>query len=203
MRTKATRIFGALAVVLAVCSASLVHAVQYPPGTPGGICTGPPFGAGCPFPDTLYNVSFIQNPAASPHPVNPDTVWGIAGIITGFDTFPTGFAFYIQNRGTAGAIPWSGVDVFTGGNNYVGNFSPPLALGDSVVCYGRLDEFQGGGELRGLDPGSAFNNPLVAVRRVSQGNSLPPFFRTTVHTLYELPTNLAAEQWEGCLVRVK
>jgi predicted extracellular nuclease len=181
---------------VAVCGANLAQAVQYPPGGPG--CTPPLVCA-----DTLIKVSFIQNPAAAPHPVAPDTVWGIGGIITGFDTFPTGFAFYIQNRGTGGALPWSGVDVFTGGTNYVGLFTPPLALGDSVMCYGRLDEFQGGGELRGLDPVSAFNNPLVAVRRISQGNSLPPFRRTTVHELYELPTNLAAEQWEGCLVRVK
>src|SRR5262245_13361737 len=200
MRINASRIFGALAVVLAACGANLAQAVQYPPGGPG---RAPPLVCA----DTLVNVSFIQNPAAAPHPVAPDTVWGIGGIITGFDTFPTGFAFYIQNRGTSGgvsvALPWSGVDVFTGGTNYVGLFTPPLALGDSVMCYGRLDEFQGGGELRGLDPISAFNNPLVAVRRISQGNTLPPFRRTTVHELYELPTNLAAEQWEGCLVRVK
>ena len=193
MRTKASRIFGALTVVLAVCGASLAQAVQYPPGGPG--CTPALVCA-----DTLIKVSFIQNPAAAPHPVAPDTVWGIGGIITGFDTFPTGFAFYIQNSQGG---PWTGVDVFTGGTNYVGLFTPALALGDSVMCYGRLDEFQGGGELRGLDPTSAFNNPLVAVRRISQGNALPPFRRTTVHELYELPTNLAAEQWEGCLVRVK
>jgi hypothetical protein len=193
MRIKASRIFGALAVVLAVCGANLAQAVQYPPGGPG--CTPALVCA-----DTLIKVSFIQNPAAAPHPVAPDTVWGIGGIITGFDTFPTGFAFYIQQSNGG---PWTGVDVFTGGTNYVGQFSPALALGDSVMCYGRLDEFQGGGELRGLDPSSAFNPPLVAVRRISQGNALPPFRRTTVHELYELPTNLAAEQWEGCLVRVK
>jgi len=193
MRTKASRIFGALVAVLAICGANLAHAVQYPPGGPG--CTPPLVCA-----DTLVKVSFIQDPAAAPHPVAPDTVWGIGGIITGFDTFPTGFAFYIQNSQGG---PWTGVDVFTGGTNYVGNFTPALALGDSVMCYGRLDEFQGGGELRGLDAVSAFNNPLVAVRRISQGHALPPWHRTTVHELYELPTNLAAEQWEGCLVRVK
>src|SRR5262245_6588697 len=193
MRINASRIFGALAVVLAACGANLAQAVQYPPGGPG--CTPALVCA-----DTLVKINFIQNPAAAPHPVAPDTVWGIGGIITGFDTFPTGFAFYIQQSGGA---PWTGVDVFTGGTNYVGNFTPALALGDSVMCYGRLDEFQGGGELRGLDASSAFNPPLVAVRRISQGNPLPPFHRTTVHELYELPTNLAAEQWEGMLVRVK
>ena len=93
--------------------------------------------------------------------------------------------------------------MFTGGTNYVGLFTPPLALGDSVMCYGRLDEFQGGGELRGLDPVSAFNNPLVAVRRISRGTRFRRSAAPRCTRLYELPTNLAAEQWEGCLVRVK
>jgi hypothetical protein len=196
MRTKASLLIGAL---LLVCSATTALAVVYPPGTTGGICTGPPFGPGCPFPDTLIKVSFIQNPAASPHPVQPDTVEGIGGIITGFDTFPTGFGFYIQNRGTSQS--WTGVDIFTGGTNYVSLFTPNLAVGDSVMVYGRLEEFQGGLELRSYSSGSAFNNPLPAVRRISTGNSLPPFFRGTAAQLNELPTNVFAEQYEGCLVR--
>ena len=190
MRMKASLLFGAL---LVMCTATVAHAVQYPPGPPG--CTPPLVCA-----DTLIKVEFIQNPVAAPHPVMPDTVWGIGGIITGFDTFPTGFAMYIQNSQGG---PWSGVDVFTGGTNYVPNYTPNLALGDSVMCYGRLDEFQSGTELRGLDPSSAFNNPLVAVRRISTGNALPSFFRGTVNQLQELPTNAFAEQYEGCLVREK
>src|SRR5215510_7472873 len=119
MRINASRIFGALAVVLAACGANLAQAVQYPPGGPG--CAPPLVCA-----DTLIKVNFIQNPAAAPHPVAPDTVWGIGGIITGFDTFPTGFAIYIQQSNGG---PWTGVDVFTGGTNYVPLFSPQLALG--------------------------------------------------------------------------
>jgi hypothetical protein len=197
MRTKASLILGTL---LLMCAATSAWAISYPPGTIAGICDGPPFGPGCPYPDTLYKVSFIQNPGAVPHPVQPDTVEGIAGIIIGFDTFPTGFGFYIQNSEGG---PWSGVDVFTGGTNYVGLYAPALAIGDSVVCYGRLEEFQGGLEIRSYSTGSAFNAPLPAVRRISQGNALPPFFRGTTNQLQELPTNVFAEQYEGCLVRAK
>ena len=195
MRTKASLIFGAL---LLMCTATSVWAISYPPGTVGGICTGTPGGAGCPYPDTLILVRYIQDAAAVPHPVQPDTVEGIGGIITGFDTFPTGFGFYIQNSQGG---PWSGVDVFTGGTNYVPLYAPQLAIGDSVMCYGRLEEFQGGLELRSYSTGSAFNNPLPAVRRISTGNPLPKFFRGTVTQLQELPTNVFAEQYEGCLVR--
>jgi hypothetical protein len=53
------------------------------------------------------------------------------------------------------------------------------------MCYGRLDEFRAVASLRGLDAVSAFNSPLVAVRRISTGNALPPWRRTTVHELYE------------------
>lgn len=196
MRTKASLILGTL---LLMCAATSAWAISYPPGTLGGICNGAPFGPGCPYPDTLYKVSFIQNPGATPHPVQPDTVEGVAGIIIGFDTFPTGFGFYIQNSEGG---PWSGVDVFTGGTNYVGLFTPNLALGDSVVCYGRLEEFQGGLELRSYSSGSAFNNPLPAVRRISTGNPLPKFFRGTANQIQELPTNVFAEQYEGTLVRL-
>lgn len=196
MRTKASLILGTL---LLMCAATSAWAISYPPGTVGGICDGPPFGPGCPYPDTLYKVSFIQNPGAVPHPVQPDTVEGIAGIIIGFDTFPTGFGFYIQNSEGG---PWSGVDVFTGGTNYVGLYTPSLAIGDSVVCYGRLEEFQGGLEIRSYSTGSAFNAPLPAVRRISTGNPLPPFFRGTANQIQELPTNVFAEQYEGTLVRL-
>src|SRR6185503_13762471 len=175
MRRTASRFLGTL--FLLCFAAATAHAVQYPP-------PGDPNPA-----DTLIKVSFIQNPAAVPHPVLPDTVWGIGGIITGFDPIATGFAFYIQNRQTgANSAPWTGVDIFTGGSNYQGVFAPPLALGDSVMCYGRMDEFGGGTELRGF-ASSAFNNPLTIVRRVSQGNSLPAFHTGTVNELQMLPTN--------------
>jgi hypothetical protein len=178
-------------LLLAACGATTAHAVQYPPG-PGGAN-----------PDTLIYVRHIQDPAAVPHPVVPDTTWGIAGIITGFDTFPTGFAIYIQNNAQDGSglpAPWTGLDIFTGGNNYISLFSPPLAIGDSIVCYGRVDEFQGETELISFN-GAFGSNPII-VRRVSTGNPVPDFRRLSVNTLQELPTNPNAEQWEGCLVSV-
>ena len=184
MRTKFFLSFGA---PLVLCWAGAVQAAQYPPG-PGGA-----------YPDTLIKVEFIQNPLAVPHPVVPDTVWGIGGIITGFDPVATGFAIYVQNSQGG---PWSGVDVFTGGTNYITLFTPNLALGDSIMSYGRMDEFGGETELRGFGA-TPFTAPLPAVRRISTGNPLPPFHRTTVNELQELPTNPNAEQWEGCLVRVK
>jgi hypothetical protein len=187
MRRTASRLLGTL---FFLGFAATAQATQYPP-------PGDPNPA-----DTLVKVSFIQNPAAVPHPVLPDTVWGVGGIITGFDPIATGFAFYIQNRQFgANSAPWTGVDVFTGGSNYQPAFTPALALGDSVFCYGRMDEFAGGTELRGF-ASSAFANPLVIVRRVSQGNSLPPFHNGTVNELNMLPVNPNAEQWEGCLVKV-
>src|SRR6185503_16123152 len=97
--------------------------------------------------------------------------------------------------------PWGGIDLFTGGTNYQTLFTPNLALGDSISFSGRMDEFGGGGEIRGF-ANSAFNPPLPAVRRLSIGNALPPFKRGTVNLLNELNANPNAEQWEGCLVRV-
>jgi hypothetical protein len=127
-------------------------------------------------------------------------VWGLGGIIIGFDEIPTGFSVYIQNsQGT----PFSGVDVFTGGTNYrvLPQFSGNLQLGDSVMVYGRLGEFAGGTELRGFSSGSPFNDPKPGMRRISTGNALPPFHVGTVAQLQWLNTNVSAEQWEGCLVR--
>jgi len=184
MRRRSLRFLGAL--LLLSCAAGAAQAAQYPPG-PGGA-----------FPDTLIKIDYIQNPGAVPHPVNPDTVWGIGGIITGFDNFPTGFGFYIQNS-QGGS--YSGVDVFTGANAYNDDVSPALALGDSVFCYGRLDEFTGLTELRGFNASGFAGGPIV--RRISTGNALPAFHVGTVNELRLLPTNPNGELWEGCLVKIR
>jgi hypothetical protein len=180
MRTKAALILAALTVT---CFAAAAHAVQYP--NPAN-------------PDTL-TVAHLQNPALVPHPVNPDTVNGVGGIVTGFDIFPTGYAVYIQ---TSGGGPWTGIDLFTGGNSKKAapGFTGGLAIGDSVVSYGKMQEFQGETELEGLDAFQTTDDILI--RKVSSGHPLPPFFDGTVAQLQELPTNPNAEQWEGCLVRV-
>jgi hypothetical protein len=180
MRTKAALFLAALSIT---CLAATAHAIQYP---------------NVDFPDTL-TVAHLQNPALVPHPVNPDTVNGVGGIVTGFDIFPTGYAVYIQ---TSGGGPWTGIDLFTGGNSKktAPGFSGGLAIGDSVVAYGKMQEFQGETELEGLDAFQTTDDILI--RKVSSGNPLPPFHVGTVHELQELPTNPDAEQWEGCLVSV-
>lgn len=188
-----TRIFSALAVV--AVTAISAHALVFPPGTVGGSQPGP-------FPDTL-NVANVQDPLAVPHPATLDTVLGVGGIITGFDAKPTGFAFYIQTS-TSGTTPnaYTGIDVFTGSFNFA---SSPfnLAVGDSVIVYGRVQEFpatNGGTEIEGLD-GSQGTQDL-AFRKISSGNALPPFYVGNVNNLRELPTNPNGELWEGMLVRI-
>src|SRR5262249_18522793 len=142
-------------VVLMVCAATAAHAVQYPPGPTPLVCSPCPACG-----DTLVRIEYTQNNTGSicPHPVDPDTVWGIGGIVIGFHEIPTGFSLYIENRpGNA----FSGIDVFTGGTNYrtLAQFPGNLQLGDSVMVYGRLGEFNGGTELRGFSSGSPFNDP--------------------------------------------
>jgi hypothetical protein len=205
MRTKASRICGALLALLAIGTFSTAHANQYPPPNPGSLPNGT--NPSCQSPDTLIRVEFIKNPnlpSATCHPIAPDTVWGIGGIVTGFDPITSGFAIYVQN---SDGNPWGGVDVFTGGTNYINDprfltdsFGTPLALGDSLMSYGRMDNFQGEDELRGF-ASSAFNPPLPAVRRISVGNPLPPFQRNTVNYFRELNTNPNGKQWISCLVR--
>lgn len=151
------------------------------------------------YPDTLnlFQVQFgMANPGAG-FPALLDTVNGVGGIITGFDAKATGYAFYIQ---TTGGNPWTGIDIFTGSFNY--NAAPfNLVIGDSVVCYGRIQEFGGGTELEGLD-GSQGTNDIV-VRKISSGNTVPPFHGGTTTQLKEIPKgNVTQEQWEGMLVQI-
>jgi hypothetical protein len=171
---------GFIAALALACLATTASATIYPPG-PGGA-----------YPDTL-SIENIQNPAADPHPVNPDTVLGIKGIITGFDTFPAGFSFNMQNSQGG---PWTGILVFTGGLNLEPNF----AIGDSVSVYGQVNEFNNLTQIVSF-AGSFGNNIIVG--KISSGNPLPPFHVGTVAELQELPTNPNAEQWEGGLVKVR
>jgi hypothetical protein len=141
----------------------------------------------------------------------PDTVTAVIGIITEFDEFPTGFGFYIQD----GTGTNSGIDVFTGGANYVASLG--LQVGDRVSVTGRLEEF------RPFTAAScyaqAFSNGLteitslsgafpptgaqgVQVTVLSSGNPLPAFHNGTVAQLKENCTNATAELYEGVLVNV-
>lgn len=170
-------------VAAAMLSAHLALAAQYPPG-PGGSC-----------PESV-TVERIQNPAALCHPATGDTVYGVGGIITGFDAIPTGFGFYIQNSQGG---PWTGVDVFTHGTNFKPSLS--LEIGDSIVVeVSKTAEFQNGTEIFATN--NNFSAPNIVLRKVSSGNALPPFFQGTTTQLNVLPTNTFAEQYEGCLVKV-
>ncbi len=186
MRKTASILFGAM--MLLGCATLAGAASRFPNGT-------------CPDSVTIVQ---IQNPAATCHPAVLDTVDGVGGIITGFDAAPSAYGFYIQNRGVSA---WAGIDVFTGATNYnAGPFS--LAVGDSVVVYGRTQEFQstdGESEIEGPDGTQASND--IVIRKVSSGNSLPAFTLGTVSTFKHVPTALspgvaAQEQYEGMLVRV-
>jgi hypothetical protein len=176
-----------LAITPAVCFAD-----RYPPG-PTGACHDSV---------TLYQ---IQNPSATCHPLNvsgasSDTVYGVGGIVIGFDANASAYAFYIQNNGAASnGTPWEAIDVFTEGTNLAGNLG--LQIGDSVVVSGRLDEFGGGGEIRSLNfsQGSP-NGPFV--RKISSGNHVPNIHVGTVAELQQKISNPNAEQWEGSLVRI-
>ena len=180
MNKMLTRFLGA---ALLICTASVASATQYPPG-PGGA-----------FPDTL-TIRNLQDATASPFLAVPDTVYGIQGIITGFDPKPTGFALYIQD---SSGLPFTGVDVFTGAFN---KQSAPFnfAIGDRVAVYGKKQEFGNGTELEGYDASSSTDDCLV--RKISSGNALPPFYVGTTTNLNELPTNTNGERYEGMLVRI-
>ncbi|MBI5168549.1 MAG: T9SS type A sorting domain-containing protein [Candidatus Eisenbacteria bacterium] len=180
-----TKLFTRLIMGVAafLCIAGIASAAQYPPG-PGGA-----------FPDTL-KIENLQNSAAVPFPATADTVYGISGIITGFDAKATGYAFYIQS--STGA-KFTGIDIFTGSFNK--NAAPwSLALGDSVVCYGKKQEFQGETELEGYDNAQGTDDCIV--RRVSSGNALPAFTVLSSTQARETPTNTTMEEYEGMLVRV-
>src|SRR5262249_39953848 len=110
--------------------------------------------------------------------------------------FPTGYGFYLQNS-QGGA--YTGVDVFTGGGFYQGT------VGDSVVVYGKLQEFNNQTEIRSFSSStSAFTPPFPIVRMVSGGNPLPPFHVATIPgEVRELPNGVTNEQWDGALVKYR
>lgn len=179
MRKLATTFLGALLVTCLTAASAL--ALVYPPG-PGGAC-----------PDSV-NLPQVQNIAASCHPAMNDTVMGVGGIITGMDTRSSTYGFYIQYSNGATPEPWTGVQVYTGNENYAATrgFLP----GDSVVVsWAQYIEYNNGAELQP-------SGGRLTVRKVTSGNPLPAFKVHNAAYFNRLPTNPNAEQWEGCLVRV-
>jgi hypothetical protein len=177
-----------LGIAFLACVATQASGLTFPPG-PGGTC-----------PDTL-TIRDVQDPTAVCHPAVGDTVRGVSGIITGFDTKPTGYAFYIQNRHESGPLPWTGVFVNTLGVDY--RATPfNLVLGDSVAVYGSVTEFQNETEL--IAPNNSFSVPNLIVRKISSGNPLPlAQVGTTADFNWDFFVSATtAEPWEGCLVRI-
>jgi hypothetical protein len=182
--------FGLIAAGLLLV-AGTAFAAQYPPG-PGGTC-----------PDTLtlFDVRFND---ATCYPASTDTIYGVKGIVTGFDKDFSPFAFYIQTIGG----PWRGAQVFTGTTNYFSSVpdSPTggnLQRGDQVIVYGRRFEFSGQTEIEGYDGVQSTHD--IIIRRDSPANVAVPAFHITNTDEVNWVPGLApnAEQWEGMLVKIK
>lgn len=166
-------------------------------------CTLPP---PCPGNNKIEDT---ENPG-SPNYLPTLTPVCASGIITGFDAKPSAFAFYIQNAFADGPHPWTGVQAFCGAFNY--NASVPgtptggnLALGDSVIVYGRTQEFpatNGTTEIEGPD-GIQSTNDMIIWKK-NGGNLLPAFKIGTTRDFNWIPaiSGSTAEPWEGCLVRI-
>jgi hypothetical protein len=198
MRLTATRVLG---VLLFLCCATAAQARQWPPG-PNGT-----------FLDSL-RVMDIQDTLLAPHPRPqvPDTVRGVAGIVTGFDAIPTGFGFYLQNNradALGNQAGWQGIDIFTGSTNKICTIG--LEVGDSVVVYGKEQRFPNANdsetEIEGFDNVQSTDDCFVRIAQKHTGN-VPPFHIGTVAELKEIPfsapfgSDTTREKWEGSLVQV-
>jgi len=139
---------------------------------------------------TIYQ---IQDTTSVGHVVegSTDTVT-TSGILTGADTRPTGFGFYIQDP--AGGN-FSGVQVFTGGANVFADSG--YARGDIIQATGRCLEFGGGTELTSPS-GSAFG--VVATTKKLGTAPLPTPLACTFSNMNELAAYPVGEKFEGVLV---
>ncbi len=197
-RQMATIGFG-IALLACVASPAAAQRYLYPPGPPYRTC-----------PDTLslFSVQQPDTTLAPCHPATLDTVWGVEGVITGFDARPSAYGFYIQTvSGTT--LAWGGVDVFTGATNY--NSAVPgtptggnLALGDVVRVYGTTQEFpatNGETEIEGPDAVQGTND--IILRKVGTAAVPAPKVGTTTEFNWVPGISVAtAEPYEGCLVRI-
>lgn len=139
---------------------------------------------------TIYQ---IQDTTSVGHVVegSTDTVT-TTGIITGADTRPTGFGFYIQD---AAGGNYSGVLVFTGGANVFADSG--YARGDIITVTGRCIEFGGGSEVVSRS-GSAFGAPPVTAKIGTA--AIPAPLAVTFSNINELAAYPVAEKFEGVLV---
>lgn len=192
MRKIATLLLG-VTLVTGLASQAEAQRYKYPPG--------PPYRS-CPDTLTIFDVQREDTTIAPCHPATLDTVWGVKGIVTGFDRRASSFAIYIQTNSNAG---WNGVNVFTGATNYAG--SPyNFVIGDELAVYGTTQEFpasNGETEIEGPDTNQGTND--IIVRKVSGGNPVPPFFVGTTTDFNWVPSSPGnkGEQYEGCLVKIR
>jgi DNA/RNA endonuclease YhcR with UshA esterase domain len=142
---------------------------------------------------TIYQ---IQDTTSVGHVVegSTDTVT-TTGVITGADTRPTGFGFYIQDP--AGGN-FSGVLVFTGGANVFADSG--YARGDLITVTGRVIEFNGETEVV-HNSGNGFNGVPVTAKVGTA--ALPAFIPiATYGNIAETAAYQFAERYEGVLVSI-
>ena len=148
----------------------------------------------------------MNDAAATCHPASGDTVYGVRGIVTGFDKDFSPYAFWIQTTQS----PNAGIQVFTGASNYF-NALPGtptggnLRLGDSVSVSGAYREFNNRSEIDGFDTSQSSNDHIV--RRISSFNPVPAPIILTTATMNWIapvaPANGIQEPYEGMLVKIR
>ena len=118
---------------------------------------------------SIYEIQYSTAPDGASQFANQVVITG--GIVTGVDTIGAN-SYFIQN----GTGPWTGVYVF--------DPASIVAMGDSVILQGTVQEFQG-------------NTEVTNVTSLSVISQEPLPTPTALD-----PTAAAAEQWEGVLVKI-
>jgi hypothetical protein len=172
--------------ILAFSATTAFAAYKYPPG--------PPYRS-CPDSVTIFQIQQADttlNPCA---PVLSDTVWGVTGIVTAKRPRSTA-RLYLEH---SGAADYNAVQFYVIDQTYNGQF----ALGDSVVAYGVVGEYQYETQVSG-----SYGNSLI-VRKISSGNPIPDPRLGTTSDYKWTPASGAGSAYatcnprEGMLVRVE
>src|SRR5688572_839662 len=142
---------------------------------------------------TIYQ---IQDTTSVGHVVegSTDTVT-TTGVITGADTRPTGFGFYLQDP--AGGH-YSGVLVFTGGANVFADSG--YARGDLITVTGRIVEFSGETEVV-HNSGDGFDGVPVTTK-IGTAALPAPIAIANYGNIAETAAYPFAERYEGVLVSI-
>ena len=142
---------------------------------------------------TIYQ---IQDTTSVGHVVegSTDTVT-TTGVISGADTRPTGFGFYIQDQ--AGGN-FSGVLVFTGGANVFADSG--YARGDLITVTGRIIEFNGETEVV-HNSGNGFNGVPVTTK-IGTAAIPAPIAIANYGLIAETAAYAFAERYEGVMVSI-